>query len=127
MKEYKKTNAWQDAEKLTTALTRLAVSIRPTEFNSNSEEDFLFDLKQKLVLVPTKIAFANQQSTLYLYLEHMSLAYVYLHDIKLLLKQANRKNYIQKPELDNIVKEIDKAALSISKQTALAMYVQPTT
>lgn len=126
MKEYKNTSAWQDTEKLTTALTRLAVTFRPTEFNSNPEEDFLFNLKEKLILVPIKIAFAHNQNTLYAYLEQMSLAYLYLDDIKVLLKQAHSESYIKKHELDSITKEIDKTILSIKKLSALAIYTLPT-
>lgn len=125
MKEYKNTNAWQDSVKLTTALSRLTASFKSTQDTINPEEDFIFRLKENLVLIPTKIAFAHQQTTLSQFMDSMSMALYYLDDVKKLLKRAHKEGFISLQLLQNISKEIDCVYRSVQKTTSLAIYILP--
>ncbi|MDR2221716.1 MAG: hypothetical protein LBE34_03140 [Flavobacteriaceae bacterium] len=122
MEDFKSFNAWIDSVRLSTILFRLAVKFESVDDTYDDNDNFLRDLKDKLVLIPTKIAYASQLENFDEYLKEMSISLVYLYEVKTYLKKAYNKKFMNLELLNIYVGEIDKISSSIQQHRMLRLY-----
>ncbi|MDR0230031.1 MAG: four helix bundle protein [Flavobacteriaceae bacterium] len=122
MEDFKRINAWIDSVRLSTTLFRLAVKFESINDRPEDSDTFISDLKNKLVLIPTKIAYASQLENFDEYLKEISISLIYLYEVKAYLKKAYNQKLLNLELLNIYIGEIDKISRAIQQHRILRLY-----